>query len=337
MLDSIYLVPFLSAFLLTIILSLGFFFLGKKIKWIKRKGSRHIDGGKVFRLGGVSMILAFNLTLLRDQNLVIEKPLFGLMLATLIILMFGLWDDWRELSWRWQLFFQIIVLVVIFIFGVRIFYFSNPFVSGLVQLSFFFSLVVSVFWIAIVTNAINWLDGIDGLSGGVTLIGALTIFFLSLKPEVYQPPLAIVALALAGSALGFLVFNFYPAKLIAGTTGSLFMGFVLASLAIFAGTKIATAILVLALPLVDFLWVIGQRWKNGKSIFKADQSHLHYKLIELGWSQKKIALYFYGFTILIAIIALNTRAVGKFFSLTLVASLIVFFLFWINQKTKIKS
>lgn len=282
------------------------------------------------------MILAFNLTLLGDRNLVIEKPLGALMLVTLMILIFGLWDDLREISWQKQLFFQIIFSLAVFLFGVRIFYFSNPFGPGLINLGFVFSLLVSVFWIVLVMNALNWLDGLDGLSGGVTLIGALTIFFLSLKPEVYQPPMAIISLVLAGVVLGFLVFNFYPAKIIAGTTGAFFMGFLLATLAIFAGTKIATAILILVLPLIDFIWVIGERIKNKKSIFKADQNHLHHKLLEIGWSQKKITFLYYSITVLISLVALNTRTIGKLTTLLFFALIAIGFFLWLKQKTKRK-
>jgi len=331
-----YVIPFLSAFFLTTVFSVVLFIIGKKIKWGKRNSSRHIDKGKLLRFGGVAMILAFNITLLLDKNLVIEKPLIGLMLATGAILIFGLWDDFRELSWKKQLCFQVVIVTFIFFCGLRIYYFSNPLGEDLINLGIISSFLLMFFWILVVMNAMNWFDGIDGLSGGVTLIGALTIFLLSLKPDVYQPPMAIMSLALAGTTLGFLVFNFYPARIIAGTTGSLFMGFVLASLAIFAGTKIATSILILSLPLIDFIWVIGQRLKNKKSIFEADKSHLHHKLMELGWSQKKIALYFYGFTILIAFVALNTRAMGKVLTLILSVILMIIFLVWINQKIKNK-
>jgi len=329
-----YVIPFLVAFFLTAIFAVFLIFIGKKITWAKRFSLRHINQGKAMRLGGVAMILAFNLTLFLDKNLVIERELAGLMLATGMILIFGFWDDLKELSWKKQLFFQFLLAAFVIFCGVKIYYFTDPFGQGLISLGVGASFVLVVLWIVLVINAMNWLDGIDGLSGGVTLIGALTIFFLSLKPEVYQPPMAIISLTLAGTALGFLVFNFYPARIIAGTTGSMFMGFLLATLAIFAGTKIATAILILALPLIDFIWVIGERMRNKKSIFKPDQRHLHHKLLELGWSQKKIDGYFYAVTLLFAIIALNTRALGKILTLTLFVLVATFFLFWINKKTK---
>lgn len=329
-----YVIPFLIAFLLTAFFAVFLIFIGRKITWVKRISSRHINQGKVLRVGGVAMILAFNLSLLLDKNLVIERELAGIMLATFLILIFGLWDDLKEISWKKQLIFQILVAIFVCLAGVRIYYFANPFGGGLISLNAAASFLVVILWVVVVMNAMNWLDGIDGLSGGVTLIGALTIFFLSLKPEVYQPPMAIISLVLAGVALGFLVFNFYPAKLIAGTSGSMVMGFLLAVLAIFAGTKIATALLILALPLIDFLWVIGERIRNKKSIFNPDQKHLHHKLLEIGWSQKRVSLYFYIITILIAIIALNTRAMGKFLTLALFSLVAIVFLIWLSRKAK---
>jgi UDP-GlcNAc:undecaprenyl-phosphate GlcNAc-1-phosphate transferase len=194
--------------------------------------------------------------------------------------------------------------------------------------SFFFAII----WIVLMINSMNWIDGVDGLSGGVTFIGALTIFFLSLRPEVNQPPVAIIAMALAGAVLGFLVFNFYPSKILAGTSGAMFMGFILAALAIFAGTKIATALLVMAIPIIDAAWVVGERIKSGKSIFKSDDRHLHYKLLDLGWTQRRITLFFCLITICISLIAINTRAIGKIVTMALVVAVMLAFFVFLNRK-----
>lgn len=281
------------------------------------------------------MIIAFNLALLFNDYLVITPTLSGVMLASLFVLVVGAWDDVREVFWKTQLFYQVAISLLVYIFGLRIYAVTNP-LGGIIEFSSSWGVIISValviFWIVTIINSLNWLDGIDGLSGGVSFICAMTMVVLSLTPDVNQPPVAILALAVAGSILGFLVFNFYPSIIIAGTSGSMFMGFSLAILAIFAGTKIATAILVLSLPIIDFAWVIGERIKNKKSIFKADKNHLHYKLMELGWSQRKIALYYYVVTLIIAIVALNTRVIGK--SITLLATIIIMTsaLFFINKK-----
>jgi UDP-N-acetylmuramyl pentapeptide phosphotransferase/UDP-N-acetylglucosamine-1-phosphate transferase len=173
------------------------------------------------------------------------------------------------------------------------------------------SFLFAIFWIVLMINSMNWIDGVDGLSGGVSLIGALTIFLLSLKPEVNQPPVAIIAMALSGAILGFLIFNFYPSKILSGTSGSM---------------------LVMAIPIIDAVWVMAERIKSGNSIFKSDNRHLHHKLLDLGWSQKKIALFFFSVTVFIALIAVNTRAMGKIITMALVAIIMLSVLVFLNRK-----
>lgn len=228
--------------------------------------------------------------------------------------------------------------ILVFVLGIRVYCITNPFTGGMVHLEQGIGIIVSIalviFWVVLITNVMNWLDGIDGLSGGLTLIASLTIFFLSLRPEVNQPPVAIIAAIFAGSVLGFLVFNFNPSRVMAGTAGSMFMGFGLAVISIFSGTKVATALLVLSVPIIDCFWVIIERIRGGQSIFKADKNHLHYRLMELGWSQRKINAVFFAITILIAIVALNTRALGKGIALAVV--LIIMALSFVYMERKLK-
>lgn len=333
-----YLVPFLTSFTITAALIIILMRAGKKVKWRKRGSARHIHGKNIFRLGGVAMILAFNLAILFNRDLVVTPGLAGVMLGSLALMIVGFWDDVRELSWKTQLFFQTAVAGLVFSSGVRIYYLAYPMTGEIVHLNSgwgaIFSLILVIGWIVLVINAINWTDGADGLAGGVTFIGALTIFFLSLKPEVNQPPMAILSMILAGVASGFLIFNFHPARIMAGTAGSMFMGFSLAALAVFAGTKIATALLIMTLPVLDFVWVIGERIRLKKSIFQSDKKHLHYKLLDLGWSQKKIALYFYSVTALVSIAALHTHAIGKSLTFLIAGIIMAISLIFIKRKIK---
>ncbi|MDP3957782.1 MAG: undecaprenyl/decaprenyl-phosphate alpha-N-acetylglucosaminyl 1-phosphate transferase, partial [bacterium] len=128
----------------------------------------------------------------------------------------------------------------------------------------------------------------------------------------------------------------YPARILAGTVGSMFLGFLVATLAVIAGTKIATALLVLSLPIADAFFVIWQRLREGVSIFQPDKRHLHYKLMELGWSERRIAWFFFGVTALIALIALNTQALGKFLALLLILGVLFSLLFFVDFKTRKK-
>lgn len=333
-----YLAPFLLSFLLSVALMALAVYYCKKFKWHGRKSKRHIHKGNIPRIGGAVMIVVFNAAVLLNRELFITPELYGIMIGSLVLLAIGLWDDLREIFWKMQLFFQIAVSVLVFIIGTRIYYITNPLTGGILNLDSGFWIIVSavlvVFWIVLIINAINWLDGIDGLSGGVILISASTMFFLSLKSEVNQPPVAILTSILIGTVFGFLIFNFKPARVMAGTSGSMFMGFILAVLAVIAGTKIATAILVMTIPIIDLIWVIGERIKNKKSIFKPDKSHLHYKLMKLGWSQEKIVFCYWAATLIMAVVALNTRAIGKsitiIFAFIIMAALSVF----INRKMR---
>jgi UDP-GlcNAc:undecaprenyl-phosphate GlcNAc-1-phosphate transferase len=333
---NIFFAPFITSFLLAVALLAGFIFLGRKINLTdSRNSKRHIHSAQISRLGGIAIIISFILALLIDKRLVIETPLLAVIFVSGAILIFGLVDDFRELSWKAQLFFQIMIVILLYCAGIRLEYISNPLGGIILFDGTFWQLVgflLASVWVIFVVNVLNWTDGIDGASGGISIICALTIFFLSLKPEVNQPPVGIITAALVGSLLAFLLFNFHPAKIMAGTSGSMFMGFILAALAIFAGAKIATTLLVLAIPALDALWVIFERIRFGKFIFHADRRHLHFRLLELGWSQRKICILYYGVTLLIALIALNTRISGKVLTFLIFLAIMAVFLAVINKK-----
>lgn len=334
---TLYLFPFIKAFLAAIILLVVFSVCAKKLKIAcsGRRSRRHIHFQKISRLGGAAIIIAFAVATLTDPSLVVTVQLWGIFGAVCMIFFVGIWDDYRELDWKNQLFFQVAIVILIFITGTRIDYITNPF-GGYIFLNLgtylLPSLLLTFFWVLLLMNTVNWLDGIDGLSGGAAFIGAVTIFLLSMKPEVNQPPVGIITASLGGATLAFLIYNFYPARIFAGTAGSMFMGFILAALAIFAGTKIATALLVMAIPIIDTIWVIWERFRAAEPIYKPDKRHLHFKLLELGWSQRRITLFFYTVTVLIAVIALNTRAIGKLITIILVATIMVGSLMLINRK-----
>lgn len=331
-----YLIPFLISLTLTVISIYGIILFTKKIKWLGRVGLRHIHKGNISRLGGLVMIVVFDFVILVNRDLFITPQLYGFLISNIILLLVYFWDDLGEIRWKIQLFGQIAVSVFVFIMGVRIYYVTNPLSGGILRLDsslgVVFSVVIVIFWLVLLMNAVNWADGIDGLSSGITFITVTTIFFLSFRSEVNQPPIAIMCAILMGTILGFLMFNFYPSEILAGTTGAMFMGFSLAVLAIFAGTKIATSLLVLAIPIIDFFWVIIERIKNKKSIFIPDRNHLHYKLMELGWSQRKIVLGYWLITAIIACVALNTRAIGKGITLLLVLIIMTASILIINRK-----
>ncbi len=331
----LYIYPLLVAFSLTVLFQIVFlltpFFQGA----LFRRPERRVREKSPVRLGGVAMIMGFGCTILFDPNLVITREISGMLLGIGGILIFGLWDDVKPLNWRAQLFFQVALAILVFLFGIRILTLTNPLGGTFIFPTdgfHFFSFLLLIVWLVLVINSLNWLDGLDGLSGGVALVSLTTIFLLCLKPEVNQPPLALIAAVGMGVVAAFLLFNIHPAKIVAGTVGSVFLGFLVAMLAVLAGTKIATALLVLALPVADACHVLYRRYRAGTSLFLPDRRHLHYRLEELGWKESRITWLFFGASAGIAIVALSTEKVGKLFAIFLALGVIFGILFFVESR-----
>jgi UDP-GlcNAc:undecaprenyl-phosphate/decaprenyl-phosphate GlcNAc-1-phosphate transferase len=311
-----YIIPFLLSFVIAVLVISFFLSIGKKYK-----------RGNYRRFGGAVAILVFWLVVLFNKHLVTTKPILGILTGSFLILIFGLWDDIKSLSWKKQLFFQIIIAVAAIFFGVRSGYISNPFGGAislenpLIYLPFF------ILYYLLFINSLNWLDGIDGLSGSVTIVALGTIFFLSFKPEVNQPATAILCAIAGGAVLGFLVHNFKPARIIAGTSGSWFFGFLLASLSIFAGAKIATVMTVSIIPILDLMRVTWERCAAGQSIFQGnDDRHLHFKLLKSGMSERKILFFLALTSLAFGSLALSLDAKGKIILFIAAAVIYIFFI-----------
>ncbi len=336
-----WMVYFFSAFSLAFLIS---FFLIK----LKEKSSGE-KALKIQRLGGVGVIISFLIVFFLSE-IHIEGKLFFLIILGLAILFFGVWDDFRNLSWKKQLLFQFFLIGIAISLGFSVEFISlsdnflwrfdvfswNFFGQMVFPMSIFFVFV----WMSFLVNAINWADGMDGLAIIIGIIGAISILFVSLRPEVNQPAVAILSVIFIGGLLGFGWFNFPPAMIIAGTSGSYFIGFFLASLAIMAGTKIATLMIVLALPMADAIWVIFSRIRAGRSIFSRDEKcrHFHYQLQKIGWSDKKILVSYFVFIGAMAFL-------GIFFSggalkaglLALETFLVFSAIFIVNQQVQMKN
>lgn len=323
--------PFILAFGTTTSVLLLFFSAVRRSRWLRRYEKFW------FRFGGIAILFGFFSSLLLDGRVVMTPPLWGFVFGTLVLFGFSLWDDLSSLSWRTQIFFQIVLGLILFLFNVRILFVTNP-LGGVwsfsSEVSLFPVFIVGLGWLLLVMNALNWLDGSDGLCGGVSFIALITIFFLTLKPEVNQPAFAIIAAGASGAVLGFLLFNLPPARIFAGTSGSMFLGFLLVFLSTAAGTKIATALLVLMLPVADSLLVITERFMSGASIFERDRRHLHHKLSSLGWSRSRITVLLLLFTALTAYLALQTRGEGKLFILVFSFVAVILFSFLVTRKVR---
>jgi UDP-GlcNAc:undecaprenyl-phosphate GlcNAc-1-phosphate transferase len=333
---SLYSWPFLLALSLSVVFVRSIIGFSRRNGLFDKSGGRRQHEGQISRLGGLGIIAAFWLAIFLSGSLVFDSLKIGLILCSVLIFIFGFWDDLRELDWKKQMVFQIMIALIMICAGLEVEYIANPFGgrefrldgSYLAGFSVLGSLFV-IFWIVGFMNVVNWLDGMDGLAGGVGAIASLTLFFLSTSDLVNQPPLAIMAISLFGALLGFLVFNFHPARVFMGSSGALFIGFMLSVLAIFSGGKIATMFLVMGFPILDAAWVIYRRLRGGKSPFLGDRSHFHYQLLDRGMQEKKVVLIVYTISLLFGLAALLFQGVYK---LAALAALIVLGFFLMNTR-----
>lgn len=267
------------------------------------------------RYGGIFLIIPFIASILVWHIFFPDNRLLILSGFSIAILAFGLLDDYFDFNALIQLGFQILLAALFVLFGIKIDYITNPF-GGLIFLGFFAS-AISALWIVSIINIVNWIDGIDGLSTSIGLFAALALAMLSFLPRVGQPFSGYLAIILAAILAVISIFTFPPAKFFIGTSGSVFLGFIIAAIAIISGGKIATAVLILGIPILDALWVIYNRVKTGKSIFKADKNHLHHKLLSCGLSQRKIVLLYSGISAIYGILAVILQSTGKFIAILL--------------------
>lgn len=306
-------------------------------------------------LGGLAIYIAFCATVLwllpeLTQGYLLAKHLYGVMIAGAVLMIGGTLDDTLNLSPRIQIIFPIFAAVIMVAAGIGVEYISNPF-GGTINLAVWnwnivewggvpynvtlFTDVFTIVWLLGTMYTTKLLDGLDGLVPGITMIGGLVIFVLSLSSEVGQPETATLALTLAAAAGGFLLWNFSPAKIYLGEGGSLFTGFMLGVLAILSGGKIATALLILGLPIIDIVWVLLRRkWIDKRPLFSGDASHLHYQLRLFGMSDRSIVLLYYSITLLFGLSTLWFSGITKLvvlLSLVVISVALLGIVFW---KTK---
>ncbi len=338
---------FLAAFVLSILLTLIVRFFASKYKIIDAPNeARKRHGRSVPLLGGLAIFLSFWLVMayliyftnLIGENLPVEKLLW-VFAGGLILVIIGVLDDKYKLSYKWRLPISALVTLLVIIGGVGIDKVTNPF-GGIWYLD-----LVRVGPIAIVADAIVFLwilgmmyttkilDGLDGLTSGISGIAALMIFFIANGERWHQSDVALVGLALSGAILGFLLFNFYPAKIFLGEGGSLWLGFMLGVLSVISGGKFATALLVMAVPILDLAWVIFTRARHGMPIAQGDRQHLHFRLVDSGLSQRRAVLFYYLVAILFGVSTLFLQSIGKVIILLALVILVLLAEWWVNRKT----
>ena len=287
---------------------------------------RRVNKSPLPRGGGIAvafsfLVVAVGVIVINDQLDLIDVPftiappelaalLAGGALATVI----GFLDDYFQLRARWQLLGQLGVALLAVAAGITITYLNNPFGSGTILLEGPFATGFTMLWIVGMINSINFIDGLDGLSSGIALIAALTLGLISLTVTVSQPFIAVLCFALAGALLGFLRWNFHPATIFIGTSGVMFVGYTLAVLAILGTAKVAVALLVLGVPIIDTFWIIVRRLANRQSPFTPDRGHIHHRLLDLGLSHGQTVLVIYAICVALALLSFLLSGTGQLYA-----------------------
>ncbi|HXF60016.1 MAG TPA: MraY family glycosyltransferase [Caldilineaceae bacterium] len=322
-----YFALFLTSLLISIVLTPVAGRVGERLGLVDRPGGRRLHRGVVPRTGGLALFSAFFLTVLLSLLLPQITPpawqgwfpprndpnearrLLALLAGSLFCVVAGFVDDRYELGAAPQYLVQFGAALIAVGGQIFIKHINNPFADGFFfgpeGLPFWLVLPLSIFWFMGMMNTINWLDGLSGLVAGVTAILCTVLaLHMLLVVEPPQASVAILPVALLGAAAGFLPFNFAPASIFMGSTGSYFLGFAVAALGIIGGARLATVMLVLGLPALDVAWLILERWRRGLRPGQAGRDHLHFRLLDLGLRERTIVIGYWLFCALFGALTL---------------------------------
>ena len=300
-----YFVPFLISLIVAYVLTPGVKKLAIKVGAVDKPNARKVHTHAIPRLGGLAIYVGFMAAVLFCVP--VRHELLGLLLGCTAIVALGIWDDICNIPAKVKLVGQIVAACIPIAFGIQIEWLTNPF-GTLIVLPELVAIPVTIFWIIGFTNTVNLIDGLDGLAAGVSFIASVSMFLLAYTMNQYLPAMIIVAMA--GAALGFLQYNFNPAKIFMGDTGSMLLGYTMAVAAVLGLVKTAATIalvvplIALGLPILDTLFAIIRRKMSGVPIFQPDKGHLHHRLLALGMSQKQAVLIMYFVSIVLGIVAL---------------------------------
>ena len=289
--------------------------------------ARRIHDHPIPRMGGMAIFLGFLLAVILFAE--ITKPVQGILIGSVIIVAVGVLDDIISLRWWIKLIAQFAAAIIAVAHGVTIEGIMNPnvFAAENTLLIGYLSIPVTVLWIVGITNAVNLIDGLDGLACGVSAISSVTMLIVALM--VAEPNVALLLAALAGGCLGFIPYNFNPAKIFMGDTGALLLGYVLATVSIlglfkfYAVMTFLVPIMALALPLFDTLFAIVRRVLHGQNPMTPDRGHLHHRLIDHGLSQKQAVAVLYSLSAMMGLTAVVICTTGKLRLLLLIVDLAI--------------
>ena len=296
------------------------------------KDGRRMHKKPIPRLGGLAIIFGFSVSIACFAHF--SRALVMTLCGAAIIAVMGVIDDCENLSAKVKFLIQVAAALVVILGGnIRITVLTNPNIfsdNPYIVLPWWLSIFATVIWIVFITNAVNFIDGLDGLAAGVSAIMSVSLVFIALRIQEYSA--AIIGLAIMGACFGFLPFNFNPAKIFMGDTGSTFLGFMLATLSIqgvfksYAIITFAVPLLILGLPLFDAIFAMIRRIYKGQSPMVADRGHLHHRLIDMGFSQKQTVFILYAISAVLGITAVVLAESGTLRALILIVCVLIFLL-----------
>jgi UDP-GlcNAc:undecaprenyl-phosphate GlcNAc-1-phosphate transferase len=253
-----------------------------------------------------------------DEPAVVRTPqVVALLGGAALAVAIGFLDDRFQLRARWQFVGQFALAGVAVALGVLVTTVNVPFASNGIPIAGAIAIVGTLVWIVGMINSINFIDGLDGLSSGIALIAVVTLGIISMvgvgtsEPEPY---VGLFCFVLAGALAGFLRWNFHPASIFPGTSGILLVGYSLAVLSVLGAAKVAVALLVLGVPIIDAFWIIVRRLAAGRSPFAPDRGHIHHRLLDLGLSHRASVLVIYGVCVLLALLSLRLSGTGQIYA-----------------------
>ena len=323
-----YIVAFTVGLLVCYMITPSVMRLASKLGAIDQPDVRKVHKVPVPRMGGLAIYAGFIVAVLASMH--VNREIAGLLLGGTFIVILGILDDIYQLPARVKLLGQIIAASVLVLFDIRIEWLTYPGSGGYFYMDNL-SIPITIIWVVSMTNALNLIDGLDGLAAGVSIIASLTVCIVAIQNSFY--PVAIMTAALSGATFAFMRYNFNPASIFMGDTGSMFLGYMLASISVLGVVKSAAAIalfvptIALGLPIIDTCFAIFRRYSNGKPIFKPDKGHLHHRLLALGMSQRQAVMLMYMITIALSASALlftgSNRLLGMVVTGVVIAAVFV--------------
>jgi len=356
-----YIIPFIISFILAVLITPKIRRLALNKNIVDAPiSARKIQKGHVPLLGGVAIFISCAVTIIiswltgwLSDGVINTNNILAILIGGLILVVIGILDDKYNIATK-SFYGPLVAAIIAVILGIGITHITNPFVAGTGPygraLFYFdwlkisnFNLIaplISFLWLLGMMYTTKFLDGLDGLVSGIGAIGAIILFIVSLFWDVPQSGTSVLSLILTGSCLGFLTFNFYPAKIFLGESGSVFIGFMLGIIAIISGGKIATELLIMGIPILDVIWIIFRRiFKEKKSPFAGDRKHFHHRLLDVGFSHRGAVLFLYTLSLIFGLSSLFLQSQYKIVALGILVLVMICLgvsLVWRYNKKKLE-